>query len=726
MSRKLSFGIIGKALLKFISQSKLHRLHSKIMIQSFELLSSMIIDPIIDKKKVKDIQNELCSYGAGKVAIQLMCNTDLNEDLFNSVLDFSTSLVKGGNKQAQNQYYHYLINSGSSIIFFERIHGILVDTIEDNSKVSHSLYKPVYKKSYNSTRNILNFLKELSRHHDKIKSYLNIQENSKESYNVVEDVIFLLEFMLKKMRISNFYLICDCMDWLFVYTTGPNKSYQDIIIDCKFVDLAVRIFYLNENSDDLEDFEIFGRKQANVMNDEEVEHIKGWMISIIKYKCMRIIMNSLEGRDDNYHIAKMIRIFSFELLEENLVNVYSNYVRYYGKKVYNSDVFKHYALDTIKIEDYHRIVIETGFMIYELIQHFHDTCHSKTLKFDFGETIVDPYNSHLPSLWKFLLIPFVIFKQHQKSRQKLTSNKRVLLEKAYSFFKKHTGNIEIVYDKCKLYKIYFILPPEFQGLNQSIKNKFHLEVDRTSNHTKLQFLIDESKDIIDQIKHEQRLHRLFSKYNMFSIVTFNVILWQDVTFVLTVLINFLMVYSYSDYNNQDPDKPKLFYHDLSTYDTLVTFRTLGTFLVISSLMALIISLIKEVPIIAKRIFISKILANKSLFRMKYRDIAINLKHTYLTILSILNQKNILFSLIFLVFAILGTIYHPFFFSVVLLMAVVSKYHTLKHIINAFYVSKSTLIATFILMILIIYVFSIIGYAVLTSDFTGHCPSLLVC
>jgi len=52
--------------------------------------------------------------------------------------------------------------------------------------------------------------------------------------------------------------------------------------------------------------------------------------------------------------------------------------------------------------------------------------------------------------------------------------------------------------------------------------------------------------IIEICKHEEKLSEIFKQSALISLVANNVNLWKDISFNLAVIINFLILFSFSD------------------------------------------------------------------------------------------------------------------------------------------------------------------------------------
>lgn len=352
----LSFENLSQALVNFVRTSRTQHPPIEIVISAIELLGSLISDPIINENDILEeirqkIQDDLNSYGAGRVALTLMCDPDLDPEVFMALLDFSIQLLNGGNKKVQLEFYQFFVNVANSEIFFEKIHKLFLSKID---KIAHGPSNensrlPVYKSNKVEISDIMRLLQLFCENHfDKLQNYIRYQEKSRTSYDLILDTVLLLEILLKKKYLRTFPVISQCFDSLTEFIQGPCTKNQESIIDGKFLELASNLLSLDERSDK---YKSLGSKYEKAFsmtesilsgNDENVEHIKGWMIAHLKYKCMITIHSLLEGRNDNYIVNRMIRAFNIELFKENLTNIYEGFIGYYGHPIYDFDIFNHH------------------------------------------------------------------------------------------------------------------------------------------------------------------------------------------------------------------------------------------------------------------------------------------------------------------------------------------------------------------------------------------------
>ena len=69
-------------------------------------------------------------------------------------------------------------------------------------------------------------------------------------------------------------------------------------------------------------------------------------------------------------------------------------------------------------------------------------------------------------------------------------------------------------------------------------------MNRISAKTKCDYLLKESDKFIEIIKYEHWLQRLFDRVKILSLLTSNVALWKDTSFILAIVINLMVFFSY--------------------------------------------------------------------------------------------------------------------------------------------------------------------------------------
>ena len=113
------------------------------------------------------------------------------------------------------------------------------------------------------------------------------------------------------------------------------------------------------------------------------------MISSLKYKSLVAILGLLEGHQDNFYLIRIVRSINLEIFKENMVSVHSSYKEKYGDGYYKDDIFSNFqgkkSKNLTKIDKNNSFIIEVGFMVYHLINHFININDKTTKKLIFDQ-----------------------------------------------------------------------------------------------------------------------------------------------------------------------------------------------------------------------------------------------------------------------------------------------------------------------------------------------------
>jgi len=116
-------------------------------------------------------------------------------------------------------------------------------------------------------------------------------------------------------------------------------------------------------------------------------------------------------------------------------------------------------------------------------------------------------------------------------------------------------------------------------------------VNRISAKTKCDYLLKEADKFIEIIKYEYWLKRLFDRVKILSLLTSNIALWKDTSFILAIVLNLMVFFSYK----RDSDSHLGFYSDIDT-----EIRSVGSILIVLSLIIVAIFLLNNAPLLIKK------------------------------------------------------------------------------------------------------------------------------
>ena len=769
---KLSFEKIMGALIQFIHLSRSQHPALSLVLNAIDLLARVLANPIHDRyterhEAKEELQNTIAGYGLIRVVFTLMCDASVDMEIFKSLMTVCIELLDGGNKFVQSEIYFFFNNTPNSEVFFERVHQIFADYIEIIAHSQNTMTKipKAFKKKYDDIRSLLRLLQLFCEGHNfSLQNYIRLQTKSRNSYDMISDTISLLEILIEKKLLVTFHVISQCLDTLTEFIQGPCEKNQESITDGKFLELASTLLGLDENSNNCAGYEIVKKTECmdeslgKMPTDEgETKCWSGWMVAHLKYKSMITILSLIEGRTDTYVLTRLTRAFNLEILKENLKSIFIGYIGLYKSNYYNNNIFNHtskndqyiFGIDTNKQDlkpAKYSLVIETGFMIYHLLKIFMESEDPESQEIIAME-LEQLY--HLKEQEELLKIPPNIKKayadlsdeairstissiKYYTTVQELELHKEICYTSTFKFFDKYTGKIEVVFHG-KIFKVYFPLPAEYRGLTPEIKEKFHRNVDRDTDQTKLKYMLINAEPIIEQIQHEHKLLNLIQNNKIISVFASKVYLWREIAFALTIALNLCVLLSYSVYHGSDrmSDPALLNYAYNNSYldstDTMTIITTLGITQLVCCIIIVIFFLLKVGPIVARNGWrahaptVEYLRSNpNSLMKCARR-----LKQIIWTAVYVLTNFPVLYHIAYMIFSVLGIFAHPFYFSI-LLLDILYKYPSLQNVAQSFIVPYKALLLTLCMMIVNMYLFAILGYTFFQGDFGIYCETMYWC
>ncbi|KRT78522.1 ion channel, partial [Oryctes borbonicus] len=313
-----------------------------------------------------------------------------------------------------------------------------------------------------------------------------------------------------------------------------------------------------------------------------------------------------------------------------------------------------------------------------------------------------------------IYILFYQLAQHNKelaAHLKPDSNTDPKTLQALQYYASHTAQIEIVRHDRTLERIVFPIPEICEYLTDDTKVKVFNTVEIDDQGSKVAEFFDRTESMFNEMKWQKKLRSqrlLYSVSNHMSD-------WSNILFNCAVLINLIMAFFYPFENPVPPLGSTMSAIIWSTMITsgciVVNYRRESGIrtLVASSILRLIFSLGPEptlivlgtLTVLLKCIHLVSIMGNHGTLTKAYRQI--------------ITDAELLYHLGYLIFCFLGTIVNPFFYSV-LLFDVVYREETLLNVIRSVTRNGRSIVLTGVLALILVYIFSIIGYMFFKDDF----------
>ena len=316
----------------------------------------------------------------------------------------------------------------------------------------------------------------------------------------------------------------------------------------------------------------------------------------------------------------------------------------------------------------------------------------------------------------------------------LFNRKEYKNEDAMKFYEEITASIEVLKDE-KVFIIYFFKLPFCNGLNKFEKQLFLENIDRSNPQSKLMDIMKYSDQVKYELETDYKLKEFACKIPLIGVIYSNIEFWKDLSLLISLCLNLLNFLS-SHYEQTVQilciddglcleikkwnEIQTLGILNENEYDALTNSLSL-TQCVIGCLIYLEYMMRKS-PSIYK---LNKEQAEELNYVGKKKTLYI----LYKTILEISTSFSIIYYTGVVVFGFLGIYKSNFFFSF-LLLEIITRFKTLQNVLVAIKNPYKELILIFILWIILIYYFSIIGYLWLRENHFPRpdkdCNSLLKC
>ncbi|XP_044006892.1 inositol 1,4,5-trisphosphate receptor isoform X3 [Aphidius gifuensis] len=292
------------------------------------------------------------------------------------------------------------------------------------------------------------------------------------------------------------------------------------------------------------------------------------------------------------------------------------------------------------------------------------------------------------------------------------NNSEPKINKALKYYATHTAQIEIVRHDRTLEQIVFPIPEICELITIDTKMKVFNTAELDDQGSKVSDFFERTEDMFNEMKWQKKLRGQSMLFWMSSYMS----LWSNLLFNCAVLINLIVAFFYPFVDTV----PKFVIPHLSgltwtvmlssgaivmTLPTITGVRTLAA----STIVRLIFSIGPEPTlyllgfstIAFKIVHMISIIGNQGTLTKSFKQIITNVELWY--------------HAVYLIFCILGIFMHPFFYSV-LLFDVVYREETLLNVIRSVTRNGRSIILTAVLALILVYMFSIIGYMFFKDDF----------
>uniref|UniRef100_A0AAF5RY03 Inositol 1,4,5-trisphosphate receptor n=5 Tax=Wuchereria bancrofti TaxID=6293 RepID=A0AAF5RY03_WUCBA len=303
------------------------------------------------------------------------------------------------------------------------------------------------------------------------------------------------------------------------------------------------------------------------------------------------------------------------------------------------------------------------------------------------------------------------------------NNKDAMTSKALRYYKQYTAQIEIVRSDRKMERVIFPIHAICEYLTPESKLNILLETEQDAQGSKVTEFFSQWPELFEEMKWQKKLQD--RKY--FSNCTKRLILWTRISFFFAILINIIIAifYPFLGSNRQElisPSNPFLYVFPTVSllflrvqwsekaslgrtneiYWAFAAIMSSFTILFITVIgVVLTLRVVGLLQLINKGVHVVSYIGNRGLIDKTWPER--------------LQDKGIWYHLTYLLICIQGLIVHPLFYAL-LLFDIVASEETLRNVIRSVTRNWRSVIMTGLLAVILVYLFSIIGYLYFQKDF----------
>ncbi|KAG8436073.1 hypothetical protein GDO86_007249 [Hymenochirus boettgeri] len=285
-------------------------------------------------------------------------------------------------------------------------------------------------------------------------------------------------------------------------------------------------------------------------------------------------------------------------------------------------------------------------------------------------------------------------------------------DEALEFYAKHTAQIEIVRLDRTMEQIVFPVPSICEFLTKESKLRVYYTTERDEQGSKIHDFFQRSEDLFNEMNWQKKLRAQHVLYWCSRNMTF----WSSISFNLAVLMNLLVAFFYPfigvSGGTLDSRLSGLLWTAMfvSLAIVIVLPKPHGIrALIASTILRLIFSiglqptlfLLGVFNVCNKIIFLTSFVGNRGTFTRGYGAMVLDVEFLY--------------HLLYLLICAMGVFVHEFFYSL-LLFDLVYREETLLNVIKSVTRNGRSIILTAVLALILVYLFSIVGYLFFKDDF----------
>ncbi|CAM5170713.1 unnamed protein product [Eretmochelys imbricata] len=678
-----------------------------------------------DWSVIAAIQCRLDREGATKLVSDLIMNTK-NEKIFQESILLAIRLLDGGNTEIQKSFYNLMTSDKKCEKFFKVLHERMKKAQQETKSIvsvnmtdignkpqedkdtpdpvtkgrgtfmlSHAPSRPPmaigFRKGHDTEERsqnnemgmsilimepILRFLQLLCENHNRdLQNFLRCQ-NNKTNYNLVCETLQFLDIMcgsttgglgLLGLYINecNVALITQTLETLTEYCQGPCHENQSCIVthESNGIDIITALI-LNEIS-----------PLCKYRMD---------LVLQLKDNASKLLLALMESRHDSENAERIL----ISLRPQELV-----------------DVIKKAYLQEEECENSEISPREVGHNIYILALQL--SRHNKQLQ-HLLKPVKRIQEEEVEGISSMLSLNNKQLTQMLKSTAPIQEEE----EDPLAYYEKHTSQIEIVRLDRSMEQIIFPVPSICEFVTRETKYRLFTTTEQDEQGSKVSDFFDQSSFLHNEMEWQKKLRSMPLMYWFSRRMT----LWGSISFNLAVFINIIIAFFYpyveaTSMGVLDSPLISLLFWFLICFSIMALFtrrygiRPLLVALILRSIyylgIGLTLNILGTLNLTNKIVFVVSFVGNRGTFIRGYKAMIMDMEFLY--------------HVAYIVTSILGLFVHELFYSI-LLFDLIYREETLFNVIKSVTRNGRSILLTALLALILVYLFSIVGFLFLKDDF----------
>nr|XP_008958869.2 inositol 1,4,5-trisphosphate receptor type 3 isoform X4 [Pan paniscus] len=682
------------------------------------------LDP--DWSAIAATQCRLDKEGATKLVCDLITSTK-NEKIFQESIGLAIHLLDGGNTEIQKSFHNLMMSDKKSERFFKVLHDRMKraqqetkSTVavnmndlgsqphEDREPVdpttkgrvasfsipgssSHYSLGPSLRRGHEVSERvqssemgtsvlimqpILRFLQLLCENHNRdLQNFLRCQ-NNKTNYNLVCETLQFLDIMCGSttgglgllglyINEDNVGLVIQTLETLTEYCQGPCHENQTCIVthESNGIDIIT----------------------ALILNDiSPLCKYRMDLVLQLKDNASKLLLALMESRHDSENAERIL----ISLRPQELV-----------------DVIKKAYLQEEERENSEVSPREVGHNIYILALQL--SRHNKQLQ-HLLKPVKRIQEEEAESISSMLSLNNKQLSQMLKSSVPAQEEE----EDPLAYYENHTSQIEIVRQDRSMEQIVFPVPGICQFLTEETKHRLFTTTEQDEQGSKVSDFFDQSSFLHNEMEWQRKLRSMPLIYWFSRRMT----LWGSISFNLAVFINIIIAFFYPYMEGASTgvlDSPliSLLFWILICFSIAALFtkrysiRPLIVALILRSIYYLgigpTLNILGALNLTNKIVFVVSFVGNRGTFIRGYKAMVMDMEFLY--------------HVGYILTSVLGLFAHELFYSI-LLFDLIYREETLFNVIKSVTRNGRSILLTALLALILVYLFSIVGFLFLKDDF----------